>query len=171
MTTDERDRAQALARELYLELDTEGNRKYSYADIVAKIGQISGIEVSDETVRRWAIDDRWETLLQAAKNIGIQKALKEKETREESIKEAKANEIADLYKVNMAFFRGASKEIAEMLKEKRLTDRDLLWLFKTSGENVMRLHEMTKTSDDDKILELFERMNKMFSDETTATDS
>lgn len=161
MTTDEREQAQNYARELYLELDTDGNRKYSYADIAIKIQEKCNISVDQSTISRWAQADRWETLLQIAKNTGVQKALKEKQTREENIKEAKANEIADLYKVNMAFFRATSNIISKALADQTIEFKDVMALFARCGENVMRLNDVMKGSNDDRIGELMARMHEM----------
>jgi hypothetical protein len=169
MNHDEREKLKSYARELYLELDTEGQRVFSFAEISAKLRDKFGNTVSDDTIRNWSQFDKWETLLQIAKNVGIEKALKEKETREEAIKEKKADEIAEIYKANMVFVRATAKKIAVLLQDNNvlLENRELFWLYKCATDNVIKLHELTKITDDEKIQELFNRLDEMILNEPT----
>ena len=90
------------AKNLFLEFSEDGSRKYSYRQISTAIEQAFNEKVNYTTVRNWSDKDRWEVLRQEAINRGIEKVVSESMEKEETIREAKSRESADIYKIHKA---------------------------------------------------------------------
>ena len=89
----------AAVKNLYLTLGDSGRQKYSFNQIAAELRR-QHITISPDTVSRMVKQEKWEELLQRAKNAGVQKereaeARERKETREETIVDVLSSDIAE----------------------------------------------------------------------------
>ena len=107
---------QEYAKSLFLEVNETGKRVYSYRQIEEEIKQKFSKSVANTTIRNWGKNNNWELLLQTAKNLGVEKALKEKEDAEQLIKDAKSDEIADIYKKEDEKYQLATDIVVDILK-------------------------------------------------------
>lgn len=104
------------AKNLYLTYDDKGNRKYSLREIEKEITQKLHKKISFKTIKNYADKYGWEKLLQQGKNIGTQKAITEKMEKEETIKEAISNDVAERRKDKTSILKLSSFILAHDLK-------------------------------------------------------
>lgn len=157
------DKIKNYAKDLYLELDDAGNRKYSFAKIAAKICEKFRQNLSGETVSQWAKEGSWEITLQDAKYAGQAKAVAEGMTREEEIKEALSNDVAerrkwakDTLKLTSYLKLKALQTEAEKVKtggEMTMDIRDIEYMAKNAEEAINTLDGID-TGGDNKVKEL-----------------
>jgi hypothetical protein len=86
------------AKNLYLTIDDKGKKLYTLRDIANKILQTHHKKIDFSSIGQWAKKNSWDVLLQAAKNLAIQK---QSEQKDEQIIEALADDIAERRRIAM----------------------------------------------------------------------
>jgi len=130
-------------RELYLELDAQGNRLNTLAVIVTKVYDRYGISVDPSTIRKWAIDEGWDMQQTKMVAVGIEKAFAATRETGESLQKIKSNEIADLFKTNLWMYKKTTTILNERLETNpnQFDNKELIILQKYSIDNIIKLME------------------------------
>lgn len=145
------------AKDLYLELDITGERKYSLREIAQKVEQKFNKHISFNSVRNWAEKDNWEKLLTEIKGLSVQKAKNEQFTKDEQIKEAKSNENAEIFKAWKYVFGTQLKEYQERVKGGRLSDirsEELLSGMKKAFDCMAGFLDIKPVGEEQKVIEV-----------------
>jgi hypothetical protein len=120
------------AKELYLQIDENGDRVYSLTDIADEIKGKFDVSLTKQSLSIWSQKEGWELLLQQARNLGIERHLLEskkelqgKQDKELSIKDelskkiASYRQLAELSHVSSKYIMNKSLQIvSEFLREK-----------------------------------------------------
>jgi len=130
-------------RELYLELDAQGNRVNTIANIITKTYERYGISVDPSTIRKWSIDDGWDMQQTQMVAVGLDKAFAATKEPNESLQQLRSNEIADLFKTNLWMYKKTTTIINDRLNmnPNQFDNKELIILQKYSIDNIIKLLE------------------------------
>ncbi len=139
------------AKSLYLSRDSEGKRQYSLRDITNEIEREYSKKITHTTISRWSKDGDWDMLLQQIVQFAIAKnAHNEDFTAEEQIIEARANDLAEVYKYGVQLTQIGTSVIQNSFKNnphKNITNRDALVAIRTGANIMVRLNDIAGGND------------------------
>ena len=155
------------AKELYLEINKDGKRKYSITEIAEKINNKYKNNINRTTVFRWSKKYCWQELYTKMKQYGLEKALEIQEEEEEDVMieekiiEKESDVFAEIFRDYKILFDFSKKTIKERFKTPdEISNNDLIKLMKISSDVLMDFH---KDSDPIGISkEAEEKMNRIF---------
>jgi hypothetical protein len=168
------------ARNLYVQVNENGLKKYTLQEISKKLHRDIKFEADYSTISKWAKRYLWEDTFIKLKQAGIEKA---KGDIDNKIIDEKANTIADIYKSNKQLEKIAQNTIlaritGQKLKDKDgnpintdVSDTDIIRLIQHSETILLNLHDKTqdKNLEENNILpsininisdKLLEKLNK-----------
>ena len=168
MANDEK--TKEMAKELYLEFDKNGERRFSYRKLASILSQKFGEKVHHDTIRRWSKKEGWELLAQDARNQGIEKAINATKEKDEAIIEAKAKVTSQIYQINkqkndytgflvvellkfyVEEYKKGKMTIKEIFDEIPVVPRDLEYMNRNAFDNLERLSGGKEEDKLDKIM-------------------
>ena len=84
------------AKQLYLQVNAKGNRKYTIYSIAKKIYEKFGEKVHPNTVKKWANNERWYGMLKGAMIASVYQSPKKQEEEKEEVDESPEERIATI---------------------------------------------------------------------------
>lgn len=123
------------AKEQFLEVDADGNKKYTWHDISNLILKKFKKKIHLSTIQKWSKSEDWHNTYEKIKQAGIEKSNLEIQKKENILIDAKANDIAEIYK--------GRKTLAD-LSRKHLTARLTGQSLKINGDD---LHILVETKE------------------------
>jgi len=136
------------AKELYLQYDADGNKKYSNQETANLVAKNMRIKCGESTIRLWAKKFDWNKLIEKIKQQSIVKAKDEKFTTEEKIIESKSDDLGETYKhatqlENIGF--DTAFKIYKGKNESEITFKDALQALKHATDIKFRINDIPDT--------------------------
>lgn len=108
------------ARDLYLQVDTDGSVKYNTRQIAEAIKEKFGRackQLTKETVRLWVKKEGWDNLLKKIYSEALEKAKEEDELKQFSIVTEQVAFVEEMFRANYSITKICTKTIFERLKD------------------------------------------------------
>jgi len=145
------------AKDLFLQVDENGSKKYSLREICTKIAQKHKKDIAPNTIRNWSEAEHWISIYEKSKQAGIEQSKIEADKKENALIDAKANDIAEIYKRKKEQAELAAKHIKAKLTGQKLNGeeldlsgvpfRDLLTLQKDAEQTILNLNDKPTHND------------------------
>lgn len=131
------------ARSLFLTVDGEGKKKYSGGEIASILNKELGTKYHRSTINRWAVRGGWDNEFRQMIQYGVEN------TREpdREVMDKKAKDVKELYEVAKGFSVESSSQLWERLKEKQLSNKELIMLKKQMDEIMLQLNPTRSTQE------------------------
>jgi hypothetical protein len=148
--TTQKEKIKEFARDLFLQVNEVGSKKYTLHDIAKQLQQKRKYSINVSNLSRWSKKYDWEGLFIKLKQAGIEQA---KSDIENKVIDEKAQTIADIYKSNKSIQNLSKQTILSRLLGKTVMDKDgneiksdfgntdLIRLLQHSEQTILTLHE------------------------------
>jgi hypothetical protein len=125
------------ARSLYLTVDPNGKQKYSSNEIASILNKDFGTNYHRSTILRWAKKRGWDKEFRMMRQHGVE------QSREPDMEvlDKKTKDIANLYEVVKGMNIESHSQLWERLKDKKLSNRELLQLLKHTQDTMLELND------------------------------
>jgi len=148
----EKQKIKDYAKDLFLQVDENGNKKYSLRDICEKILQKFHKSIDPKTILNWSNKENWINIYEKTKQAGIEQSKEDFHKKENQLIDAKANDIAEIYKGRKQLSELARKHLSARLTGQKIKingqdvnismrDNELLKLLQDSENTILNLND------------------------------
>ena len=157
MKTD-KEKIKDYAKGLFLEVDAEGNKKFTWTEISKAVQKKFKKNVHYSTIAKWAVEYDWHSTYDKIKQAGIQNANLEIQKKENILIDAKANDFAEIYKGRKTLADLSRKHLIAKLTGQLLKingetlqidveTKELINILKDSEQVILNLNDKKETQD------------------------
>lgn len=144
------------AKELYLEVDTDGNKLHTWDYISNELLKKFKVKLHLSTISKWSKKYHWEDLFERIKMAGIEKSKAEFQDKENKLIDERSKVIADIYNSNKTIQTLANQTILARITGQELKNKDgaiiktdmqtqdVIRLLQHSEATLLELHEKRK---------------------------
>lgn len=160
MKNSKHDEILEFARNLYLEVDSEGRKANTWDGISKSILKKYNLEIHLTTIQKWSKKYDWESLFDKIKMAGIEKGEQQLQEKENILIDEKSQTIADIYKSNKQLATLSQKTLTARLAGRQIKDNegniinadistaDLIRILQHSENSLLELLEKKKDTGD-----------------------
>jgi hypothetical protein len=135
------------AKDLFLQVDDEGNRVNTFMKISTAIQKKFKIDINYSTIAKWSTNENWAATFEKIKMAGIELGKEQLQEKESKLIDEKAQTIADIYKSNKTIQKLTQQTILSRLTGQELKNNQGEEIKSTVGtSDLVRLLQYTETT-------------------------